>query len=122
MKELLEALIREGITPWVLVEGVCNTRLEFFKDVTPGKVMYHFEGTDIFKAKAVMRDRCCIRGNVPLSLLALGSPDDVRACCKKLIDECAADGGYIMDASTVLGDAKPENVQAMFDFTRQYGG
>jgi hypothetical protein len=121
MKELVESLIRENITPWVLVEGTCNTRLEAFKDVTPGKVIYHFEGTDIFKAKEIMRDRCCIRGNVPASILTVGTPDDVRAYCKKLIDICAVDGGYIMDASCPLAEAKPENVQAMYDFTREYG-
>jgi hypothetical protein len=121
MKELLESLIREGITPWVLVEGTCNTRLEAFKDVTPGKVIYHFEGTDIFKAKEIMRDRCCIRGNVPASIMTVGTPDDVKAYCKKLIDVCAVDGGYILDASCPLAEAKPENVQAMYDFTREYG-
>jgi uroporphyrinogen-III decarboxylase len=117
----VEALIREGITPWVLAEGACNTRLETFRDVTPGKVIYHFEMTDIFKAKEMMRDRCCIRGNVPASILTVGTPEDVRTYCKKLIDVCAVDGGYIMDASTPLAEAKPENVQAMYDFTREYG-
>ena len=122
MKELLEAFIREGLTPWVLVEGNCTTRLEAFRDVTPGKVVYHFEATDIFKAKEVMRDRCCIRGTCPASLLAVGAPDEVRKYCKKLIEVCAVDGGYIMDASTVISDARLENVQAMFDYVREHGG
>jgi hypothetical protein len=26
-----------------------------------------------------------------------------------------------MDVSTVIDDAKPENVKAMFDFTKEYG-
>jgi uroporphyrinogen-III decarboxylase len=115
LKTLLEALIREGITPWVLAEGACNTRLEAFRDVPPGKVIYHFESTDMFKAKEMMRDRCCIRGNVPGSLLSFGTPEEVKAYCKKLIDVCAADGGFILDAATSLSEAKPENVQAMFD-------
>ncbi|MGD9503484.1 MAG: uroporphyrinogen decarboxylase family protein [Syntrophobacteraceae bacterium] len=121
MKELLNALIREGITPWVLVEGACNTRLEAFRDVPPGKVLYHFEATDIFRAKEMMKDRCCIRGNVPATLLSVGAPEDVKAYCKKLIDVCGEGGGYIMDASTTLSDAKVENVQAMYDFTKEYG-
>ena len=50
-----------------------------------------------------------------------GTPEDVKAYCKKLIDVCAVDGGYIMDASSPLAEAKPENVQAMYDFTREYG-
>lgn len=121
MKELLEALIREGITPWVLAEGVCNNRLEAFRDVPPGKMIYHFEATDMALAKKMMRERCCIRGNVSTSLLAVGNPEDVKAYCKKLIDTCALDGGFILDASAPLSDARPENVQAMYDFAREYG-
>ena len=73
------------------------------------------------KAKEILRDTVCIRGNVPLSILVTGTPDDVRAYCKKLIDVCGRGGGYIMDSSTGLDDAKSENVRAMFDFTREYG-
>ena len=122
LKELLEALVREGITPWVFAEGACNTRLDSFRDVTPGKVIYQFEATDIFKAKEMMRDRCCIRGNVPASILTVGTPEEVKAYCKKLIDVCGVDGGFIMDASCPLADAKPENVQTMYDFTRECRG
>jgi len=38
-----------------------------------------------------------------------------------LIKTVGKDGGYIMDSSTGLDDAKPENVKAMFDVTREYG-
>jgi hypothetical protein len=42
--------------------------------------------------------------------------------CKKLIDEVAADGGFIMDAAGVVQwDAKEENVRAMIETTREYG-
>ena len=55
-------------------------------------------------------------------LLARGSPEDVRQCCKKIIDGVAGDGGYIMDASAIVqNDAKVENIRAMTDFTREYG-
>jgi hypothetical protein len=45
----------------------------------------------------------------------------VKAYCKKLIDTCGKDGGYIMDTSALLDEAKPENVKAMFEFTKDYG-
>jgi hypothetical protein len=38
-----------------------------------------------------------------------------------LIDIAGPGGGYIMDASTGLDDAKAENVRAMFEFTKEYG-
>ena len=45
----------------------------------------------------------------------------MKAYCKKLIDVCGKGGGFIMDAATGLDDAKPENVRAMFEFTKEYG-
>jgi uroporphyrinogen-III decarboxylase len=75
----------------------------------------------MFKAKEVLGDTVCIRGNVPLSILITGTPDDVKAYCKKLIDVCGKGGGFIMDSATGLDDAKAENVKTMFEFTREYG-
>ena len=121
MKILLEGLIAEGITPWVLVEGVCDQRLETFAKVTPGKVVYHLEGSNIFRAKEIMRDVACLRGNMPPSIMSAGTPDDVRAYAKKLIDVVGRDGGFIMCCATSITDAKLENVRALFDFTREYG-
>ena len=91
------------------------------KDIPAGKACYAFEATDMVKAKEILGDTVCIRGNVPLSIMATGTQDQVRAYCKKLIDTVAKGGGYIMDTSTGLDDAKPENVKALFDFTREYG-
>jgi len=121
LRELIVALINEGLNPCPLWEGDCTTRLEIIKDIPAGKACYAFEATDMVKAKEVLRDIVCIRGNVPLSLLAIKTPDEVRAYCKNLIDIVGKGGGYIMDASTGLDDAKPENVRAMFEFTREYG-
>ena len=121
LKELMIALINEGCNPCPLWEGDCTSRLGIIKDIPAGKACYAFEATNMVKAKEILRDTVCIRGNVPLSILVTGTPDDVRAYCKKLIDVCGRGGGYVMDSSTGLDDAKPENVRAMFDFTREYG-
>jgi uroporphyrinogen-III decarboxylase len=73
------------------------------------------------KAKEILGDTVCIRGNVPLSILVTATPEDVKAYCRKLISTAGKGGGYIMDAATGLDDAKPENVRALFDATREYG-
>jgi len=121
LKRLILSLIDEGLTPFVFWEGDCTSRLELIADMPKGKAVYLFETTDIFKAKEVLRDVVCIRGNVPVSLLIAGTPDDVKAYCRKLIDVVGKGGGFIMDASTTLDEAKPENVKAMIEFTREYG-
>ena len=121
LRELMVALINEDLNPCPLWEGDCTSRLEIIKDIPPGKACYAFEATDMVKAKEILGDTVCIRGNIPLSVLATGKPKDVKAYCRKLIDIVGKGGGYIMDSSTGLDDAKPENLKAMFEFTREYG-
>jgi uroporphyrinogen-III decarboxylase len=121
LRDLMIALINEGLTPCPLWEGNCTSRLETIKDIPAGKAVYAFESTDIFKAKEVLGDTVCIRGNVPLSLMATGTTDDVKTYCKKLIDIVGKGGGFILDAAAALDDAKAENVSALFEFTKEYG-
>ncbi len=122
LRQTMMMLIEHNMTPFVFFEGYYDSRLEIIGDIPPGKAMYKFEHTDMFRAKEVLGDRVCLRGNVPASLLCTGSPQEVRDYCKKLIDIAGKNGGYIMDGATGLPDeARPENVRAMLDFTREYG-
>src|SRR5512136_2026142 len=100
LRELMVALIKEGLNPCPLWEGDCTSRLEVIKDIPEGKACYAFEATDMIKAKKILGGRVCIRGNVPLSVLIAGTPEDVRVHVKALIDVVGKDGGYIMDSST----------------------
>lgn len=121
LRKVLITLIDAGHYPCVLWEGDCSSRLEIIKDVPAGKCVYFFERTDVFKAKEILGDSVCIRGSVPVSLMITATPDDVRAYCKKLIDVVGKGGGFIMDSGVGVPDeAKPENVRAMFEFTREY--
>ncbi|MDR1110628.1 MAG: hypothetical protein LBP92_08040 [Deltaproteobacteria bacterium] len=120
--ELMRALVAEKISPYLLIEGVCDTRLPIMiRDAPPGMCVYHIENSDIFEAKKLARDKVCLRGNVPASILSTGTPDDVRGYCKRLIDEVAVGGGFIMDTAVNLTEARPENVKAMFDYTKEHG-
>jgi hypothetical protein len=121
LKQVMEGLINEGLTPCPFFEGDYESRLDTIADVPRGKAVYHFERTNIFKAKEILGKQVCIRGNVPLSLLSTGTTEEVKEYCKKLIDVVGKGGGFIMDATGAWDDAKPENGQAMVDFTREYG-
>lgn len=114
-QKVLITLIEAGLYPHVLWEGNCTSRLDVIKDVPPGKCVYFFERTEMFKAKEVLRDTVCIRGNVPASMLITGTPSEVQEYCKKLFDIVGDGGGFILDAGVGVPDeAKPENVLAMY--------
>jgi uroporphyrinogen-III decarboxylase len=122
LKPILEEIWKRGHQVLFYAEGNWDYHLETFKELPPGSIIYHVDRGDIFKVHQVLGDRFCISGGVPNDLLAFGSPEEVRDCIKKIIDNVARDGGYIMDASAIIqNDAKIENIKAMTDFTREYG-
>ena len=121
LREGLLALVDKGVIPVIYWEADFESRLEHIVDVPPGKIIYHLSNTDYEKAYDVLKGTTCLMGNVPNVMLLSGTPDDVRAYCKKLIDTVGKDGGLIMDTSVMLDEAKPENLKAMIDFTKEYG-
>lgn len=122
LRDLMMEFIKNDLIPCPLWEGRCDSRLDTIKDIPAGKAIYHFEQTDIFKAKDVLGDRVCIRGNLPASMLLTGTPQQVSDYCKKLIDHVGRDGGFIMDGAIGVPDeAKPENLKAMEVTTKEYG-
>ncbi len=120
LRKVIMGLIDAGVIPYVYTEGDYTSRLEIIKDVPRGKVVYHIE-RDLFKAKEVLGGIACLTGGVPNSLLRNGTPDEVKAYCKKLIDVVGKGGGFIMDAECALVDENPKNMKAMTDFTKEYG-
>ncbi len=122
LRKVILALIEEGLIPTVLWEGDCTSRLETIQDIPRGKAVYWFEKTDIFRAKEILGDTVCIRGNVPAPMLCVSSPREVEDYCKKLIDVVGKGGGFILDGGIGIPDeARPENVQAMADIVKNYG-
>jgi len=122
LKRMMLTLIDAGFTPCPLWEGNCTSRLETISDMPKGKAVYWFEQTDIFKAKEILGDRICLRGNVPASILNVGEPKQVKDYCKRLIEVVGKGGGFILDGAIgIPDDAKPENVMAMVEAVHEYG-
>jgi hypothetical protein len=121
VKKLVQAEIDEGLTPCLFLEGDYTSRLEYFLELPKGKILARLDSSDIKKAKEILQGHICIMGNVPASVLQIGTPHDVEDYCKKLIDVVGKDGGFIMAPGSSMDEARPENVKRMVDFTREYG-
>jgi uroporphyrinogen-III decarboxylase len=120
-KKLVVSLCERGAMPNIFLEGHFDSRIEYLLDFPKGKFTAGFDASDIFRAKDILKDHCCISGNVPVSLLQAGTKEEVIAYCKKLIDVVGKDGGYILAPRTSLDEVKPVNLKAMIDFTKEYG-
>ncbi len=120
LKRALEYTIAMGIVPLIFCEGEWGQRLEYFLELPKGKAICLFDQTDMFLAKEVLRDHVCIAGNVPPSLLQIGSPQEVEEYCARLIRFCGKGGGFILSARSSIDEVKPSNLKAMIDSTRKY--
>ncbi len=120
-KKLVQGLIDRGATPCIFFEGNFTSRLEYLLEFPKGKLLARVDTTDIFRAKEILRDHVCLEGNVPSSLLQVGSVQDVKDYCKKLIDVVGKGGGFILAPRSSTDEVKPVNLKAMIDFTQEYG-
>jgi uroporphyrinogen-III decarboxylase len=122
LRQVIMRFIDAGLVPLVLWEGDCTSRLETIADIPAGKAIYWFERTDMFRAKEVLGDIVCLRGNVPASLFVTAGPQEVRDYCRKLIEVAGKGGGLILDGAIGIPDeARTENVLAMYEAAREYG-
>jgi len=122
LKPIIEGIWAKGHQVLFYAEGNWNAHLNAFAKLPDQSIVYHVDMADIFEVHKAIGDKFCISGGIPNFLLSYGTADEVRDCCKKVIDGVARDGGYIMDASAIVqNDAKVENIKAMTDFTREYG-
>jgi uroporphyrinogen-III decarboxylase len=122
LRWIVEGLWARGHQTLFYAEGDWTASLKYFAELPERAIVFHVDRSDIFEAHRTLGEKFCLSGGVPNDLLAFGTPQDVRACCKKIIDGVARQGGYIMDASAIMqDDTNIENLRAMTDFTREYG-
>jgi hypothetical protein len=120
-KQVMLGLIEGGCIPFPALEGHWGSRLKVIQDVPKGKTVWMVDQSDMTKVKETLGKNACLIGNVPSSMLGLATPGEVKAYCKKLIDTAGKGGGFIMGNGAFFDEAKPENIKAMVDVTKEYG-
>jgi uroporphyrinogen-III decarboxylase len=64
---------------------------------------------------------CRISGNVPASFMVTGEPKAVKDYCRKLMDVCAPDGGFVLSGGARVDQGNPDNLCAMMEATKEFG-
>jgi hypothetical protein len=122
LRKIINELLKEGILVSLFAEGAFNTRLECVNEFPKGAIHWIFDRTDMTKAKKILGNKCSMSGNVPSSMLVAGMPGEVKEYCRKLIEVCGENGGYMLSSGTAdVPEAKPENFRAMLEAGREYG-
>jgi hypothetical protein len=122
LKRVIDALIEEGIMVTLFAEGSYNQRLDYLGDFPKGWVTWLFDQTDMAQAKKKIGNTCCISGNVPASLMVTGTPQQVKDYCRKLIENCAPGGGYVLAGGCQATETKnPDNFRVFMEAAVEYG-
>ncbi len=122
LKYMVESFQQEGITTLLHHDSDWTLMLPFFKELEPRSAILQLDGmTDIFKAKEILGGHLCLMGDVPATMLTLGTPEDIEAYVKKLIDIVGKDNGFILATGCEVPiDTKPENFRAMIETAKSY--
>lgn len=118
---MVNGMIENGITPWIYAEGPYDSRVECLMDVPKGKCWIHFEDADMKRVKKLLGNVACLSGGIRSDILLFGKKDQIVDKVKENMDILAPGGGYIFDMSDTIEDAKPENVELLFETVREYG-
>lgn len=116
LKEMVELVVEEGVTPVLHFDSNWGRDLERFKEFPRATCVLALDSaTDIYRAKEVLGDHMCLLGDVPPRMLSLGTPDEVHEYASRLVREIGPAGFILAQGCCVPPDAKLDNVRAMVE-------
>ncbi|MBP1635810.1 MAG: Uroporphyrinogen-III decarboxylase [Acidobacteria bacterium] len=122
LRPIVEEFWKQGHQTLFYAEGRWAAHLESFRELPARSIVFHADRDDVFEVKRKLGDRFAISGGVPNTLLSFGRPEEVRAFCRRVIDEAACGGGYIMDAGAIMqNDTSADNLRVLTETTREFG-
>jgi len=113
---IVNEVIDSGLIALLHLDANWTRELKRFRELPEKKMIMALDGdTDIFQAKKQLGDHLCIMGDVPATLLAFGTKDEVGTYCRKLINQIGPEGFILHSGCDIPANAKLENVQTMVE-------
>lgn len=117
LKELAMLAIDRNIVPIFHLDSCWDRAFAHFRELPPRTFILSLDGTsDIRLCRNIVGDHAAIMGDVPATLLAFSSTDEVYDYTTKLISDVGPKTGLIVcSGCDIPFNAKYENVKAMVD-------
>lgn len=113
-RRLALEIIDYGLVCILHLDADWTRELERFLELPRGRCIMSLDGaTDIWRAKQILGGHMCLMGDVPPHLLCLGSPKEVHAYCRRLIQGLGPEGFILQSGCDIPANAPLNNVRAM---------
>ncbi|WP_005034100.1 uroporphyrinogen decarboxylase family protein [Holophaga foetida] len=113
-RRIVDAVIAEGAIPLLHCDQDWTQDAEFLLSLPKGKCILQLDGaSDIFALKKSVGHHMCLMGDVQAAKLALGTPDEVYAYSRRLVEEVGPEGFILSQGCDMPTNAKAENYRAM---------
>jgi uroporphyrinogen-III decarboxylase len=120
--KLSEALVAKGITPVLHWDQDWTRDLVRLQELPAKKCILNPDGmTDMKKFKEFAGDRMAMMGDIPSSLLAAGTPEDVDKYVCEQVELFEGKGLILCPGCDAPINAKPENMEAFVAAAHKYG-
>jgi hypothetical protein len=123
-KRMLLEVYEKGSKTLVVMEGNWTSYYSFIKELPDASIIMNLEEDDPFVVKKELGKKGAIAAAVPVRMLRYKSKQECLDYAKKLIDECAYDGGLIFMTDLSLlseSDVNIDNLIAVNQFVHEYG-
>ena len=118
----MDALVAAGVTPVLHWDQDWTRDLVRLQELPAKKCILNPDGmTDLHKFKELVGDRMAMMGDVPATLFAAGTPDDIYNYVRNLVRLFGSTGLILCPGCDAPINARPENMEAFVAASREYG-
>jgi uroporphyrinogen-III decarboxylase len=120
--KIVDALVAKGMTPVLHWDQDWTRDLVRLQELPAKKCILNPDGmTDLKKFKELVGDRMAMMGDIPASLLAAGTPEDVHKYVCEQVELFNGTGLLLCPGCDAPINAKPENMEAFVEAAHKYG-
>lgn len=122
-KAMVEYLHSHGGHMMTFCEGDWGPNIELLSDLPDNSVTFICPTERIVEIKKIAKNNS-VMGGMPQSMLKDSTLGECLDHAKRIVDECAPDGGFVFSTDKVLiapTDAQADNLAAVNEFVHSYG-
>jgi uroporphyrinogen-III decarboxylase len=120
--QMVEALVENDIVPILHFDQCWDRELSRLRELPAKKCVLNPDGmTDLRKFKEVVGDHMSVMGDVPSTLFAIGTPEEIRNYVRDLVRDIGPQGLLLAPGCDAPVNTKPENMKAFVAAAHEFG-